>query len=424
MNVADKNKPHIIGKKCLICGKKYDFEQVEFTCPSCGERGILDIEYDYDFVKSVIKSKLKNFCEKDIFAFTPLLPINLDFEGISTKVGQTPILKATRLGNYLGHSQLWIKDDGRLPTASFKDRASAVAIARAKELGIRHIVAASTGNAAASLAGLTAPEGILSIILVPKTAPPAKIAQLLTFGAKVFAVDGSYDDAFALSLKLTEKLGYYLRSTAVNPVLSEGKKTGMFEALLQMGEDIPDTVAVSVGDGCIVGGLAKGALEFYKLGLIPKLPRIIGVQAEGSQVIYKAWKSGGNEIDVKKPSTRADSISVAFPRDYLKALKGVRETSGLMTVVSDEEIFEAAKLSGTYAGIFSEPAAAAAMAGAVKLINSGEISKTEKVLAFSTGSGLKDVEGASRAAGKPLVVGTDNSTIDYINEVLREKREF
>ncbi len=401
---------HLVGKKCTLCDRKFGFDEQELTCPHCGELGILDVEYDYDYVRPLFHTWRNGSERRDLFRFAPLLPLRLDGPKPQTLIGPTPLVHATRLGKHVGLPNLWVKDDGRLPTASFKDRASAVAVARAKELGIGLIAAASTGNAAASLAGLCAPEGITAVIFVPKAAPPAKIAQLLTFGAKVFLVDGTYDDAFALSLKAAERFGWYLRSTAINPLLAEGKKTGVLEALEQLGYGAPpDFVFVSVGDGCIISGLAKGLADLHALGVIPYLPRLVGVQAVTSSVIYEAWKSGGETITPVPPTTRADSISVAFPRDAVKALRGVRATGGLMVTVEDEAIFEAGRLLGTYAGVFAEPAAACAFAGVLALKAAGTLAPHHRCLVFSTGSGLKDVAGASMAAGQAtLVRGLDD----------------
>ncbi|PKN27623.1 MAG: threonine synthase [Deltaproteobacteria bacterium HGW-Deltaproteobacteria-22] len=399
------NKPHIIGKKCTLCDRKFGFDEIELTCPHCGETGILDVEYDYDYIRPLFPVYRTGSPRRDLFRFAPLLPLALDGPRPQTAVGPTPMVHAVRLGRHVGIPGTWIKDDGRLPTASFKDRASAIAVARAKELGINLIAAASTGNAAASLAGLCAPEGITAVIFVPKAAPPAKIAQLLTFGAQVFLVDGTYDDAFALSLKAADRFGWYLRSTAINPLLAEGKKTGVLEALEELGYDNPpDFVFVSVGDGCIAAGLAKGIMDLHALGAIPYKPRLVGVQAVNSRVIYEAWKAGTETVTPMPPSTRADSISVAFPRDAVKALRGIRATNGLMVTVEDEAIFEAGRLMGTYAGVFAEPAAATAFAGVLALKAEGTIQPHHRCLVFSTGSGLKDVAGASMAAGSARLV--------------------
>ncbi len=399
-------RDHILDKECIVCHKTYAMDEVELTCPACGIEGILDVRYDYDLIRDQLPAHLAKESCRDIFRYAHLLPLRRDGRRPQIPVGQTPLYQADRLAGHLGMSSLYVKDDGRLPTASFKDRASAIAVARAHELNIGLICAASTGNAAASLAGLTAPEGITSVIFVPESAPPAKIAQLLTFGAKVFAVRGTYDDAFELSLLAAERYGWYSRSTAVNPILSEGKKTGTLELMEQLGFDNPpDTILVSVGDGCIIGGLAKGLKDLWELGMIPTLPRLIGVQAEGSRVIHDVFHSGSEVMVPVAPTTRADSISVAWPRDWLKAVRGVRWSQGTMVTVTDQEIFQAGLLLGRFAGVFAEPAGATPAAGLVKLLEEGVISPTERVALFVTGNGLKDVAGASMAAGSPMSAG-------------------
>jgi threonine synthase len=408
---------HIVGKHCIVCNAKYKMDEVELTCPKCGIEGILDIDYDYDYIKTIYKDFALKSERKDIFKFAPLLPLKINGPKPRTLIGPTPLIESLRLKNHLGLGNLDIKDDGRLPTASYKDRASAMAVARAKELNISQIVAASTGNAAASIAGLTAPEGITSIIFVPHTAPKAKIAQLLTFGAKVFTVEGTYDDAFELSIKAAE-LGFYSRSTAVNPILSEGKKTGILELMDQLNyKNIPDYIAVSVGDGCIIGGLAKGLRDLYEMGFINKLPRLIGVQSTGSKVIYEAWKNN-EQLNIITPTTKADSISVAFPRDYLKAVRGVKYTDGLMVTVEDDEIFEASYLLGKYEGVFAEPAGSTPLAGIISLAKQDIIKPSDRITIFVTGSGLKDVAGASRNAPNAQLVPTGDAGLEAVKKAI------
>ncbi|MFN2166315.1 MAG: threonine synthase, partial [Anaerolineae bacterium] len=314
------------------------------------------------------------------------------------------LYRARRLGAQLGLDHLYLKDDGRNPTASFKDRASAIAVAKASELGRDLITAASTGNAASSLAGLSASVGVATVIFVPETTPKPKVAQLLIFGARVIMVKGTYDQAFDLCLAATEEYGWYNRNTAYNPYLSEGKKTAALEVCEQLSWEAPDAMLVPVGDGCIIGGIWKGLNDLLELGLIQRMPRIIGVQAEGSAALYNAWSQGSWEVEPVQPTTLADSISVGQPRDALKALRAVYESDGRYVTVSDEEILDAMRLLARGAGVFGEPAGVTAFAGLHKLVRQGEIAPDERVVILITGNGLKDVESAIRATHSPALI--------------------
>jgi threonine synthase len=314
--------------------------------------------------------------------------------------------------------QLWIKDDGRQPTASFKDRASAVAVVKAREKKAKVITTASTGNAAAALSGLCASVNQANVIFVPESAPQAKIAQLLVFGSTVMLVKGSYDDAFELCLEAAAEYGWYNRNTAYNPYMTEGKKTASYEICEQLGWRPPDVIFVSVGDGCIIGGLHKGLKDLMALGWIDRMPRIIGVQAEGSNYMYEAWKNG--EDVLTKPAiqshTIADSISAGLPRDRLKAMAAVKETDGAFIRVSDEQIIAAIPEMARGSGVFGEPAGAAAYAGLVKAVDERLVSKEERIVVLNSGNGLKDIPSAMKAVEQ---VGTEPY---YVSPNLEEFR--
>lgn len=396
---------HVLGLKCVLCGAEYAVDEVPYVCPKHGNEGILDVVYDYRAVARQLSPRtLAANPERSIWRYKPLLPVRADSPPPPLTVGWTPLYEAERLRVKLGLPHLWIKDDGRQPTASYKDRASAVAIVKAQELGRDTVCAASSGNAAASLAGLSASVGLLNVIFVPETAPQAKIAQLLIFGATVLLVRGTYDQAFDLSLEATHRYGWYSRSTAFNPYLSEGKKTGSLEICEQLGWDPPDRIFVGVGDGCIIGGLGKGLRDLAALGFIDRLPRLMGVQAAGSAVLVKAWQAGAEEITPIAPTTLADSISVGIPRDRIKALRAVRDTGGEYLSVSDEEILEAMRILGQESGVFAEPAGATPFAGLLKMLREGRIDPAERIVVLVTGNGLKDIPSAVRAVGRPLYV--------------------
>jgi threonine synthase len=395
----------VLGLKCVLCGAEYRPDEVLYVCPKHGDEGILDVLYDYDLIaRRLTKEGLATNCDYSIWRYGPLLPVGEDSPRPPLQVGWTPLYHARRLGEMLGLSQLYLKDDGRNPTASFKDRASAIGVVKALEMGYETVTCASTGNAASSLAGLAASVGLKSVIFVPQRAPQAKVAQLLIFGARVILVKGTYDEAFDLCLEAGKEYGWYSRNTAYNPYLSEGKKTAALEVCEQLNWEAPDRIFVSVGDGCIIGGLRKGLKDLRALGFIDRLPQLVGVQAEGAAPLVRAWGQGTEEIVPVVPDTLADSISVGQPRDRVKALRAVRETGGEYVAVTDEEILEAMRVLGREAAVFAEPAGAAGFAGLRKLVLQGRIDPEERIVVLVTGNGLKDVDSAIRATGQPELI--------------------
>ncbi len=391
---------HVKALRCLICGKEYGIEEIDYVCPDHGDDGILDVTYDYDFIKQSFKKEdLLHANEYSIWRYKPLLPVSPDSVVPPLNVGWTPIYNAPRLADELGLKEVWIKDDGRLPTASLKDRASAIAVVKAQEKGSAIITTASTGNAAAALSGLCASVNQRNIIFVPESAPQAKIAQLLVFGSTIFLVKGTYDDAFELCLQAAKEYGWYNRNTGYNPYMSEGKKTAVFEICEQMGWNMPDRIFVSVGDGCIIGGLHKGLKDLYNMGWIDRMPKLMGVQASGSDCMYQAWKND-EDVLTKPPieaKTVADSISAGLPRDRIKAMAAVKETDGAYIRVSDDEILTAIPAMARGIGVFGEPAGATAYAGLKKSIELDMVSRDDVVVVLNTGNGLKDIAGAMKA---------------------------
>ena len=405
---------HVLGLKCVLCGAEYGVDEVLYVCPRHGDEGILDVIYDYERIRPrLTRERLAADPTPSIWRYLPLLPVDpvtLDSLRNGTlpthplfRVGWTPLYRARNLERKLGLAELYVKDDGRNPSASFKDRASAVGILKALELGRDVIAAASTGNAASSLATLSASVGIRNIIFVPAAAPQAKIAQLLIYGAQVLAVKGTYDQAFDLCLVAAREFDWYSRNTAYNPYLSEGKKTAALEICEQLGWRAPDRIFVGVGDGCIIGGLWKGLRDLLALGLIDRMPKLMGVQAEGSQAMAKAWREGipPEQMTPQPAETIADSIAAGLPRDRVKAMRAVQETDGAYIAVSDKEILAAMKELARGAGVFAEPAGSAPYAGLVKAREQGLVGDDERVVVIATGNGLKDVASAMKATGEP-----------------------
>jgi threonine synthase len=390
--------------KCLVCGREYKPGEVRYSCPCCGQDGILEVNYNYDGIKKVFsKVYLKQNNNFSMWRYLPLLPIDNDSFIGPLHVGGTPLYEAKRIREYLEVDSLWIKDDGRNPTASLKDRASAIAVVKAQELELNTLTCASTGNAASSLAGASASLGLKNYIFVPKTAPKAKIAQLLVFGATVFAVNGTYDEAFDLSIEATENFGWYNRNTAYNPYMVEGKKTVSLEIAEQLNFDVPDYIFVPVGDGCIISGANKGFYDLFNLGFIDKMPKLVAVQAEGCKPVVNAI-NGDGIIRHVEPNTIADSISVGIPRNGLMAVRDVKNSGGFGIAVSDDEILQSIKFLGSIQGIFAEPAGATGFAGYLKALKQEIISKKSNVVVIITGNGLKDIESALKAVSLPLQI--------------------
>jgi threonine synthase len=348
----------------------------------------------------------------EIRRYAELLPIRATAQLPPTKIGWTPIIEAKQLATLIGVTRLYLKDEGRNPTASFKDRASAIGVAKAKELGFSNIACASTGNAASSLAGAAAAVGLRSTIFVPENAPEPKVMQLLIFGARVVRVQKpasgitAYEAAYDLCTQACERYGWYNRNCAINAYLVEGKKTAGLEIAEQMRFDLPDWVVVSVGDGCTIAGVGKGLAEMQRLGWIEQRPKLLGVQAEGAAPIAKVFFAGG-ELMPDRGESLAESIAVSKPRNWRKAIHAIRDSQGTMITVSDEEILQAQSLTARLGGVFGEPAGVAGIAGLKKAVATGVIPNSATALAVITGSGLKDIQAVRRVMSMPEPIEAD-----------------
>ena len=412
-----KNVKHL---QCINCGKTYPMEPGRYTCDDCGPKlGILDFVYDYEYIKTKV-SKEKFAANKDnsMWRYEAFMPVTEGGPRPKLRVGWSPLYKADVLGDAIGLDTLYVKDDGINPTASLKDRASAVAVARAMEEGAEVICCSSTGNAASSLAGNAASVGIKSVIFVPGRAPIGKVSQLKIFGAEVMSVQGSYEETFKLSAEAIDRYGWYNRNAAINPVMVEGKKTVSLEICEQMDWEVPDWIVFSVGDGCTIAGAWKGYKDLHEAGLIDRLPKVAGIQAEGCAPLAHAWERGdGEKWNPEVENTVADSIAVGVPRNAVKALRAINESGGVWETVSDEKILDTMRLMGKTSGVFGEPAGCAGMAGLQVLVEKGVIKKEEIVVCAVTGNGLKDVNNAIKAAGDPMKV---EPTIEGLNEALKK----
>ena len=378
------------------------------TCPACGpDEGILEIRFDLERVAAAWHAEPLEARPLNHWRYRELLPLEASAVPRKWPVGWTPILELPGLARELGVRQLRVKDEARNPTASLKDRASSVGVAHAMQNGAMTIATASTGNAATSLAGHAALAGMECMIFVPRNAAAPKLAQLLVYGACVFSVAGPYDDAYRLCSAACEQFGWYNRNCAINPVLVEGKKTCGLEIAEQsaLAGDVPDWVVVSIGDGCTIAGIAKGLAEMQALGVIDRVPRLLGVQAAGVAPVeyalaHDALPAAGDG------TTIADGINVQVPRNWRKAVRALRATEGAIVSVSDEAMLAALAQAGRH-GVFGEPAAAASIAGVKAAVERGIIGRDESVLTVNTGSGLKDTVSAMKAVGQPIQIDAD-----------------
>ncbi|KAL0220424.1 hypothetical protein RCL1_000278 [Eukaryota sp. TZLM3-RCL] len=400
---------------CSICSKTFPESSAYYVCPDHPHVGNLDV---------IIPKPDNPICDRPgMFRYLPMMPLCIDAQIPEIPVGDTPLVNAPRIASQLGLKSLYIKDDGRNPTGSLKDRASAFVCSKAVSQGISTIAAASTGNAGAALAGIGASMGIKTIVFVPAAAPPAKLAQLVAFGSNVVTVDGTYDDAFRICDAACKEKKWYNRNTGYNPYTVEGKKTVSFEIAEQLGGGLgsgnfraPDWVVVSVGDGNIITGVAKGFKDLFEFGLIDKLPKLLAVNAAGSPWVYECISTNSDAATMGPVvcNTRADSVSASLPADRFRAVRCVKETKGEVVLVPEADILSAIPELASKAGVFAEPAAALAYAGLKVGVSKGLIPGDAEVVVLSTGSGLKDVAAVQSVVTIPKPVPVDFSDFDSI----------
>jgi threonine synthase len=397
--------------RCINCGAEYPADKPQYLCPVCSSenmpgkppKGILKTTFNYDAIRSSFGKNIFRELEKE--HFLNLLPIK-DLSNLpKLKIGDTPLYHYDEFGGKKTGFDLFLKDDSQNPTFSFKDRASAIVSAWAKEHDIDTIIAASTGNAGSSLAGICSAQGQKSVIFVPAAAPVAKLTQIMMYGAQIVPVAGTYDDAFSLSVKATEAFSFYNRNTAFNPLTIEGKKTVSFEIFSQLEDRIPDRIFVPVGDGVILSGVYKGFEDLLQLGIINKIPVIVAVQAEGSKNLINNLHT--DDFRVITSSTIADSISVDVPANFFMSADYLWQYVGETLTVSDEEILDASLKLARSTGIFAEPAASAAFAGMLKYQAAEILEPNSKNVVLLTGSGLKDLKPVQTRIQIPEPVSPD-----------------
>jgi len=389
---------------CSECGIEYGEDPTLLVCPACSghqepggsTRGVLEV------VLERVPDAWPRERPSDPRFLAAFLPVRGPGSFPEYIAGDTPLQPAPRLADRLGLDSLWIKDDTRNPSGSTKDRASLLVAAKAREYGLDTIAAASTGNAGTALAAVGAAADLETVVFVPASAPEAKLVQMLSYGARVIPVDGTYDDAFELCLAACREFGWYNRNTALNPFTIEGKKTAALEIVRSLGTAGPDVVVVPVGDGVILSGMAKGFADLVAAGLLDRIPRLIAVQPEGSAAIARAWAAGAEDAEpFRGAHSIADSLTVEAPRNALLCLRRLRESGGGAVTVSDQEIGAAIPELASRTAVFAEPAAAAALAGLETALRGGMVGTTETVVLLITGNGLKDVPAAARSVTRP-----------------------
>ncbi len=381
--------------RCTKCGRVYNPDKINTVCPSCS--GVLYAEYDIELAKEVLTpSELARRPRTlGLWRYRELLPVKRTANIVSLGEGATPLLQAYRLGQELGISKLYIKDESLNPTGTFKARGIAVAISKAVELGIKIVGMPSAGNAGAALAAYASKAGIEAWIYAPKETPKAMITEIEVYGAKLELVKGSIADAAKELAKVKDKEGIFDMTTMKEPYRIEGKKTMGYEIAEDLGWNVPDVVIYPTGGGTGLLGIWKGIKELIELGFIKeeKMPKMIVVQSTGCAPVVKAFREGRSEVEAwPNPKTLAAGIRVPKPyADYL-ILEVLRVSKGTAVEVSDEEIINAVKEVARTEGIFPCPEGAATVAALRKLLEQGYVSRDDVVVAVNTGSGLKYID--------------------------------
>jgi len=378
--------------KCVRCGKEYPLI-IRYNCLECA--GVLDVEYDYETMKKgKIGSCLTITKDKGMWKFRDLLPIKNKENIVTLREGDTPLFRSKRLGALTDLPNLYLKDETRNPTGSFKDRPTSCAISKAKEEGGSTVITSSSGNAGVAVASYAAKAEMKAIIVVPSTAPRSKLLSIVSSGAILVKIKGAASDCFSLAKELSEKHQWVnLTSTFLNPFATEGDKTVAYELYQELG-GAPDWIVVPIGAGPLLAGIYKGYKELKKLGLVDKLPAMIGVQAKGCAPIVRAFERGEHEVRAwNTPRTIASGIAdplQGYSDDGTLTLQIIRESGGVAVAVDDESLLESVQKLSSFAGIFAEPTAVASVASLKKLKERDILKENDTIICVITGSGFKD----------------------------------
>ncbi len=402
----------MVHQECINCKTIYSVDEIVYFCKKCGD--ILEIRFDAKELTDATKTSDWKTKPLSVWRYRPFMPIHETTKLVTLGEGGTGLHRSERLGNELGIKNLYVKNEGENPTGSFKDRGMTVGVTKAVELGVRHVICASTGNTSAALAAYAARAGIKCTVLIPAgKIAYGKLSQAMIHGAKVLQVKGNFDEALEFVLKLAEKHKDIYLLNSINPFRIEGQKSLGYEICEQLNYEAPDRIVIPVGNAGNISAVWKGLKEFYELGLIKKLPKMTGIQAEGSAPIAQAIKANSDKITpVEHPETIATAIRIGAPVSWKKAVNAIRESHGTAETVTDDEILDAQKTLARVEGIFVEPASASSIAGLKKLIRRGIIMEDEKVVCITTGHGLKDPDTAIKQSEKPIEVDAEISAIE------------
>ncbi len=389
--------------ECPSCGYRKDVKDLRLDCKVCGYPSAL-FHIGYDRLPQNFPLKEYSY---PILRYIPILPLEFE-EIVDSTVGGTPLFHSKNLGALLGLKNLYIKDETRNASGSFKDRGAIVGVSAAKALGYSFVGVASSGNFASATARACTLSGLKCIVLVPEDTPEEKMVMIAAYGGKVVKVRGIFDDCRRLSIELSKKKDIVSASWDLKPFTLEGWKTTLLEIFEQMNYTLPDTIILPTGGGGHLLGTWKAAKELLMMKKVTSLPRIIGVQASGSAPYVKAVKENLSYVPkIENPQTIAKSLKVSSPSEKNEVLKAVRECDGTFIDVTDEEILDAVALLSKMEGVFPEPGAAASVAGLKKLVEKGLIDSSEKVVVIVTGSGLKDITDVKNVFGSFASVEKD-----------------
>jgi len=402
----------MVHQECINCKTTYGIDEIVYFCNKCGD--ILEIKVDFSELTETLKTSDWKTKPLSVWRYRPLMPIHETTKLVTLGEGGTGLHRSQRLGNELDLKNLYIKNEGENPTGSFKDRGMTVGVTKAVELGVRHVICASTGNTSASLAAYAARAGIKCTVLIPSgKIAYGKLSQAMIHGAKVLQVKGNFDQALEFVFKIAEKHKDIYLLNSINPFRIEGQKSLGYEICEQLNNEAPDRIIIPVGNAGNISAVWKGFTEFYKLGCIKKLPKMTGIQAAGSAPIAQAIKNNSDKIiPVENPETIATAIRIGAPVSWKKAVNAIHESKGTAETVTDDEILDAQKTLARIEGIFVEPASASSIAGLKKLVKNGVIGKDERVVCITTGHGLKDPDTAIKQSEKPIEVDAEISAIE------------
>ena len=422
--------------RCFNCGSEYSAGGIEkanqYLCPKCGSTsknqpltGVLRILYDYsEFKRKINRSRFLKYSAGKFSQYYPLWPLDFykigsvaTFNKIHVDHFQKIILNSNPISSYNYEDEsILVFNDTRNPTLSYKDRASILVVLKALQLGRKDIAAASTGNAGSSLAGICARLGLNAHLFVPEKIPASKRIQIQSFGANIYMVKGDYDNAFDLCTEVSEANGWYNRNTALNPLTIEGKKSAAYDMFLALAGKLPEYIFIPVGDGVIISGIYKGLWELKELGYIEEIPKLVAVQSEKSDGVVRYINT--NKFEYQPATSIADSLNAGAPRNLYMAADAIKMSKGSAVTITDNEITAAQKQIANNWGILVEPAAAASVAGYIKLKTENIISKTATKMILLTGNGLKDIASLEKINDMPVVKSADN----WKDELIKRSR--